>query len=70
MFRFLKLGFVLGLSVLCGCAGYRLSHLHGVVEGNSLSTPVGPASGNIEYDSWTCMGNCPKYFDLNCVTNK
>lgn len=49
---------------LCGCiAGYNLHHLEGTVTGNALSTPAGPASGQVHINSWTCIsfngGKCP-----------
>ncbi len=60
---------LLFISVLFGgCAGYRLSHVHGNLDGNAISTPYGPLSGNIAYDAETCFGNCPKA-NMEVLTN-
>lgn len=45
---------------ICGCVGYRISHVHGTIEGSNISTPYGPASANLQYEATTCLGNCPK----------
>lgn len=60
--------------MLGGCAGYRLSHVHGTIAGNSLTTPYGPASGNLVYDATTCIGlfggKCPNGSPSNAVILK
>ena len=53
---------------LCGCVGYRLSHIHGMLNSNAVVTPYGPLNGNIEYDAVTCFGQCPTA-NLEVITN-
>ncbi len=48
------------VAFLGGCAGYRISHVRGTIMGTNIQTPYGPATGNIQYDSITCLGKCPK----------
>lgn len=51
---------ILPILLLSGCVGYRLSHVHGLMNGNAIVTPYGPLSGNVTYDATTCFGQCPQ----------
>lgn len=51
---------ILICACLGGCVGYRLSHIHGMLNSNAVTTPYGPLNGNIEYDAVTCFGQCPQ----------
>ena len=54
---------------LCGCvAGYNLHHLS--AKGNGTFTYNGiPVTGNVQLDSWTCVGldggKCPSIIQFN-----
>lgn len=46
---------------LCGCSTWNLHTACFDVNGNNLSTPYGPASGNARFCTETCIGSgCPK----------
>ena len=47
-----------------GCIGYRISHVTGNISGTNITTPYGPATGNLQYDATTCLGNCPKPMEI------
>lgn len=51
---------IIAIVCLGGCVGYRISHVNGIISGTNIATPYGPANGNLQYDSTTCIGNCPK----------
>lgn len=58
---------IIFLAFLSGCVGYRLSHVHGILDGNSISTPYGKLNGNVTYDALTCFGNCPAIDNLEVI---
>lgn len=54
-----KLLFIPLCLLFVGCASYSFSHMHGVVNGNSITTPYGPVNGNAQVDMYSCVGTCP-----------
>lgn len=56
----MRLLYLLSIILLCGCASWNLHTACFDVNGTNLSTPYGPASGNLRICSETCVGTCPK----------
>jgi hypothetical protein len=50
----------LSLLLFSGCASYNQHAACFNVAGTNLTTPYGPASGNVRFCTVTCLGSCPK----------